>query len=141
MKILFVCEYNACRSQIAEGLARASLPSGHFVASAGLYPGKVHPFTVEVMKEIGIDISGHWSKRLHDISDRTFDLAVVLAEPALDPVLAIGAKKTILMAVADPAALPGTNEILRQRLRACRDDLRKRLANLQDLLNQAWEED
>jgi arsenate reductase len=139
VKILFVCEYNACRSQIAEGLARAFLPSRHAVVSAGLYPGKVHRLTIDVMKEIGIDISGHWSKRLEEVSGDTFDLAVVLAEPAYGPVLAIGARKTVLMAVPDPAADPCTDDALQGKLRACRDDLRKRFSDLPDLLGQIGE--
>ncbi|HEX5037813.1 MAG TPA: arsenate reductase ArsC [bacterium] len=136
MRILFVCEYNACRSQIAEGLARAFLPPEHSVVSAGLYPGRVHELTVEVMKEIGIDISGHWSKRLPEVSGESFDLAVVLAEPAADSVRAIGAKKTVVMHVPDPASEPATDQVLKQRLRDCRDGLRVLLSKLQDFLSE-----
>ncbi|MCX7990610.1 MAG: arsenate reductase ArsC, partial [Proteobacteria bacterium] len=63
LKIMFLCTGNSCRSQMAEGLANA-LGKGKVVAySAGLDPaGYVHPKAIEVMKEIGIDISHYKSK-------------------------------------------------------------------------------
>lgn len=62
MKVLFVCTGNSCRSQMAEGFARAS---GVEAYSAGTEPaGYVHPLAVQAMAEKGIDISGHTSKRL-----------------------------------------------------------------------------
>ncbi|MBI4374415.1 MAG: arsenate reductase ArsC, partial [Deltaproteobacteria bacterium] len=82
MKILFVCEYNACRSQMAEGLARAFLPESFSITSAGLYPGELNRVTIEVMREIGIDISNQRSKLLAEVKDKRFDRVVVLAKPA-----------------------------------------------------------
>lgn len=62
MKLLFVCVGNACRSQMAEGLARAA---GHEAESAGTNPASaVAPEAIAAMQEIGIDISGHVPKSL-----------------------------------------------------------------------------
>lgn len=63
-KVLFLCSKNACRSQMAEALA-AQLSKGKVEAhSAGLYPSSVDPRAIQVMKEIGIDISHQTSKAI-----------------------------------------------------------------------------
>jgi arsenate reductase len=65
--ILILCTGNSCRSHLAEGVLRAALGDGFDVQSGGSKPaGYVHPLAVEVMKEIGIDISGHRSKHLNE---------------------------------------------------------------------------
>lgn len=65
MKILFLCVQNSARSQIAEGLARSMFGNQVIVASAGSEPsGIVNPLAIEVMKEIGVDISNQYSKFL-----------------------------------------------------------------------------
>jgi arsenate reductase len=63
MNILFLCVANSARSQIAEGLAKAMLGSNHNIQSAGSIPsGKVHPYAISTMEDIGIDLSSHHSK-------------------------------------------------------------------------------
>jgi arsenate reductase len=65
--ILILCTGNSCRSHLAEGVLRAALGDGFDVQSGGSKPaGYVHPLAVEVMKEIGIDISGHRSKHMNE---------------------------------------------------------------------------
>ena len=67
MNILFLCVANSARSQIAEGLAKAMLGSNHNIQSAGSIPsGKVHPHAIATMKDIGIDLSDHYSKSTDD---------------------------------------------------------------------------
>ena len=58
-KIIFICTANACRSQIAEGIMRKLAGDKFDVFSAGSNPSLVHPTTIKVMKEIGIDITSH----------------------------------------------------------------------------------
>ena len=60
-KIIFICTGNACRSQIAEGLLRNLASDKFSVFSAGSHPSQVHPMSVAVMEEVGIDISHHTS--------------------------------------------------------------------------------
>lgn len=73
-RIMFVCQKNSCRSQMAEGFARASKKSENFeVASAGLEASTVHPITIAVMAEVGIDISHHMSKLLTNFKPQDFD--------------------------------------------------------------------
>ncbi|MEZ4752080.1 MAG: hypothetical protein R3B54_16025 [Bdellovibrionota bacterium] len=68
MNILFMCVANSARSQLAEGLAKKILGSPVWVESAGSAPSKVNPVAIEVMEEIGIDITKHYSKGVSDLS-------------------------------------------------------------------------
>jgi len=78
-KVLFICVENSCRSQIAEGIGR-HLGSDIFLSySAGSKPsGKVNPLAIEVMKEIGIDISLNTSKGFNDFITSNFDYVITL---------------------------------------------------------------
>lgn len=127
MKMLFICEYNACRSQMAEGIARHLLPKTVSVHSAGLYPGEVHAWTIEVMNEIGIDISSHRSKRLESVCDETYDYVVVLAEPAVEATRVIQAKKRLPWFHPDPAKEPGSVETVKAEIRRVRDALKAQI--------------
>lgn len=75
-RIMFVCQKNSCRSQMAEGFTRASKKSQNFVevTSAGLEASIVHPKAIAVMAEVGIDISNHTSKLLTNFNPQDFDV-------------------------------------------------------------------
>jgi len=81
-RVLFVCGRNSARSQMAEGLLRAAGGGRVEVESAGVEGSTVHPMAVEVMREIGIDISTQRSKAVRDLGGRTFDLVVTLCDQA-----------------------------------------------------------
>lgn len=69
--ILVLCTGNSCRSHMAEGILRSVLGDAAVVASAGSAPsGYVHPLAIQVMKEIGIDLSEHTSQHLNDYLDQ-----------------------------------------------------------------------
>ena len=91
MNILFLCVANSARSQIAEGLAKAMLRSNHNIQSAGSIPsGKVHPHAIATMKDIGIDLSNHYSKSTDDLDDnflKNLDYAITLCAEEVCPVL------------------------------------------------------
>lgn len=127
MKILFVCEYNACRSQMAEGLARHFLPKTVSAQSAGIYPGKMHDWTVQVMGEIGIDISAQRSKQLPSVSNEDYDYLMILAEPAVEATRIIKAKKRFFWFHLDPAAEPGSAEDVKARIRRVRNALKTQI--------------
>jgi arsenate reductase len=79
-KVLFLCDGNADRSQMAEGLLR-KLDNEHFdVHSAGIEPRPLNPLAVTVMQEISIDIAGHRSKHLNDYMDTRFDYIITLCD-------------------------------------------------------------
>ncbi|HNX04098.1 MAG TPA: arsenate reductase ArsC [Opitutales bacterium] len=77
--ILILCTGNSCRSQMAEGILRTALGDAAEVASAGSKPaGYVHPKAVQVMQEIGIDISGGRSKNLTEFLDGRVTIVITV---------------------------------------------------------------
>ena len=77
--VLILCTGNSCRSHIAEGILRQAAGDIVEVQSAGSRPaGYVHPKAIEVMKEIGIDISSHTSKHMNEFLDRRVDTVITV---------------------------------------------------------------
>ena len=81
-KVLFICTGNACRSQIAHGLLKELSSSNFEVFSAGSHPSKIHPISITVMKEIGIDISKHTSNHIDDYLDKNIDIVITVCDNA-----------------------------------------------------------
>mgnify|MGYP001280298719 FL=1 len=81
-KIIFICTGNACRSQIAEGLLRNLASDKFSVFSAGSHPSQVHPMSVAVMEEVGIDISHHTSDPISDYVDHGIDVVITVCDNA-----------------------------------------------------------
>ena len=81
-RVLFLCTANSARSQMAEGLLRHMAGDRYDVASAGTRVGRVRPEAVEVMREIGIDISGQRSKSAAELSGQQFDRVITLCDEA-----------------------------------------------------------
>ena len=130
MRILFLCVANSARSQIAEGLARALLPAGVEVASAGSSPGRgVNPLAVEALSEVGIDISGHRSKPLAEVSPETADLIVTLCAEEVCPFVP-GPVRRLHWPIADPAA---AGDIAAFRI--ARDQIKARIEVLAGLID------
>jgi glutathione/glutaredoxin type arsenate reductase len=77
-KVMFVCKKNSRRSQMAEGFTRVLGEGKIAVVSSGLASSEVDPITVEVMSEIGIDISNQTSKPLSDFHPEDFDAVISL---------------------------------------------------------------
>jgi len=82
IRVLFVCGSNEARSQMAEGLLRDSAGDDVLTASAGVSSGTLQPMAVDVMRELGIDISSHVSKAVTALAGQSFDLVVTLCDPA-----------------------------------------------------------
>jgi arsenate reductase (thioredoxin) len=122
--VLFICTANAARSQMAEGLLRAKYGERYEVFSAGTRLSHVSPRAIEVMREIGIDISYHHSKTLEEVKNLKFDLAATLCDRArmVCPVIP-GAKRTIHRGYPDPHTGPGTDAEILAGYRRVRDDL------------------
>ena len=81
-KIIFICTGNACRSQIAEGLLRNLASDKFSVFSAGSHPSQVHPMSIAVMEEVGIDISHHTSDPISDYVDHGIDVVITVCDNA-----------------------------------------------------------
>ncbi len=134
MNILFLCVANSARSQMAEGLARTLLGNHTTVMSAGSAPSRVNPYAIEVMAEIGIDISGQRSKSVDDVDPGGIDLVVTLCAEEVCPVLP-GRVRRLHWPIADPASTDPsvTPDDFRTRFRTARDQIKARLEVLRAL--------
>lgn len=129
--VLFLCGMNAIRSPIAEAIARATLPVGIFIASAGVRAGQRDPFVDAVLAEHGLSIGDHQPVRLEDLEDAYFDLIVTLAPEAHHAALELTRSMAIEVEywpTADPSAATGTRERIMEAYRDVRDRLAARIA-------------
>ncbi|MDD5543023.1 MAG: arsenate reductase ArsC [Acidobacteriia bacterium] len=94
-RVLFLCTGNSARSQLAEGLLRHLAGDRFEVFSAGTVPVGVNPAAVEVMNEIGIDISSQWSKSVEEYAGQDFDVVFTLCDYAREtcPIYSGGTKQ------------------------------------------------
>jgi arsenate reductase len=129
-RLLFVCTGNSARSQMAEGLAN-HLGRGRIEAhSAGTMPVGVNRHSVEVLKERGIDISGHWSKGIDEVPG-PFDLVVTLCDSAAATCPAsIFAYPSEHWSTPDPSFVGGGPGAVRESFREVRDRLERQIEEL-----------
>ncbi len=129
MKILILCTGNSCRSQMAEGFLRSFDPDIE-VFSAGTEPSsQVHPKAVEVMKEKGIDLSGHYPQKVDEYLDDAFDYVITVCGHAKEncPVFLGDVKQHLHIGFEDPAEATGTEEEILNEFRRIRDEIRERM--------------
>jgi arsenate reductase len=127
-RVLFVCTGNRARSQMAEGLLRHRAGDRFEVHSAGTEPKGLAPHTVEVMREIGVDVSGQRSKHVDVYAGRPFDYVITVCDSARQacPVFPGGGER-IHWDVEDPLYAELRGESTVQALRDARDELRSRI--------------
>jgi arsenate reductase len=82
LKVLFLCTGNSCRSQMAQGWANKLLADKVEAYSAGIEPQGMNAMAIQVMKEAGVDISGHTSKHLNQLKGIAFDYVVTVCDHA-----------------------------------------------------------
>jgi len=126
VRVLVVCTGNAARSQMAE--AFLSRIPGVAAASAGTLPAGVHPLTVRVLAEVGIDWTSARSKPIAEMLDREWDLVLTVCDNAREacPVVP-GARRTAHEGFIDPAAAGGTEDERLDAFRAVRDAIAARM--------------
>ncbi|MDQ8191768.1 arsenate reductase ArsC [Roseibacillus persicicus] len=122
-KVLILCTGNSCRSHLAEGLLRHMASDLFEVHSAGSNPaGYVHPIAIEVMAELGIDISQHQSKHLNEFLDQGIDTVVTVCGNADQACPSFpGQVNRYHWGFPDPAHATGTPEEVRRVFREVRD--------------------
>ena len=128
--VLFVCTANACRSQLAEALARRLFPPGVRVASAGTRPTALDGRAARVLGELGIDASGQRAKSLDEIAWEGIDRVITLCDDAAERCPVPADRLREHWPLPDPAHASGTAEEVLASFRAVRDDLFERLAKL-----------
>jgi arsenate reductase (thioredoxin) len=127
-RVLILCTGNSARSQMAEGLLRRDAGDRFEVESAGTKPSQVRPEAVAVMRELGIDISGHRSKHVDEFAGRAFDYILTVCDNAKErcPIFPSSAA-TIHHNFEDPAAFHGTEQQRLAIFRRVRDQIRQYL--------------
>jgi len=111
---------------MAEGILRSLYGDKYEVFSAGSVPGRLNPNAIEVMKEIGIDISSHYSKSIMDFFEEDFDYVVTVCSGSGEncPFFP-GGKKQIHKDFEDPSSFSGSQEEVRKKFREIRDQIKK----------------
>lgn len=133
-RILFLCTGNSCRSQMAEGWARALKGDEIEAFSAGIETHGLNPHAVRVMAEAGVDISGQRSKHLDELSDTHFDVVVTVCGHAHEhcPVFP-GAARVVHVPFDDPPQLArnaATEDEALGHYRRVRDEIRAFVSGL-----------
>jgi arsenate reductase len=124
--VLILCTGNSCRSHLAEGVLRHAAGDLLDVVSAGSRPaGYVHPLAIEVMREIGIDLSSHTSKHLQAFTSREIETVITVCGNADQacPVFP-GQVNRHHWPFEDPAHATGTDEEKKAVFRRVRDEIR-----------------
>jgi arsenate reductase len=127
-RILVLCTGNSARSQMGEGLFRHEGRGAYEVESAGTRPSHVRPEAIAVMREVGIDISGHRSKSVNEFDGRRFDYVVTVCDRARDecPLFPAGAER-IHWSFEDPAAVQGSEAERLAAFRSVREQLHQKV--------------
>ena len=121
-KVLVLCTGNSCRSQIAEGYLRHFAGDKAMIYSAGIETHGVNPKAIEIMKEDGIDISGHTSNHIDEYSNINFDLVITVCDNAQErcPYFPSNAIK-FHHNFPDPAKAEGNDQEVIEQFRQVRD--------------------
>ena len=126
--VLILCTGNSARSQMAEGILRQIAGDNFDVESAGVEPSSVRSEAIDVMREIGVDISSHRSKSVDEFVNQQFDYVITVCDHAKDncPIFPGNATR-IHWSFEDPAAVRGPDEKRLTAFRSIRDEISERL--------------
>ena len=127
-KVLFLCTGNSARSQMAEGLLRWYAGEDYEALSAGTHPVGVNPLAIEVMQEIGIDISHQTSKNVSGFLGMSIPYVITVCDRAKEscPIFP-GTFQFLSWSFDDPAAATGGKEERLALFRRVRDELAERI--------------
>ena len=128
--VLFACTRNSVRSPMAEGLLKHLLGHRVYVDSVGVRVGAIDPFVIEVMDELGIDLSNHRGKDFEGLEDTSYDLIVSLSPEAQHQAVELTrtmACEAEFWNTLDPTIIEGNRETRLQAYREVRDTLKKRI--------------
>jgi protein-tyrosine-phosphatase len=128
--VLFACTFNSVRSPMGEGLLKQLLGHKVYVDSVGVRPHDIDPFVIEIMEEVGIDLSRHKSKGFDDLEDTSYDLIISLSPEAQHS--AVELTRTMACEVEfwntfDPTIVEGRREVKLDAYRQVRDFLKRRI--------------
>lgn len=128
-KVLFVCIHNSARSQMAEAWLNKTHGEAYEAASAGFEPGTLNPLAVEVMKEVGIDISGNKTKSVFDLfkSGKSFGYVITVCDESSAERCPIfpGVVRRLHWSFEDPSAFQGTWDEKISKTRLVREKIKE----------------
>jgi protein-tyrosine-phosphatase len=128
--VLFACTWNAVRSPMAEAMMKFLHGHQVYVDSVGVRAGDLDPFVVEVLDELGIDVSRHVPKSFDDLEDTSYDLIITLSPEAQHHALEMTrtmAAEVEFWPTLDPSFIEGSRDRRLGAYREIRDQLMKRL--------------
>ncbi len=126
-RILILCTGNSCRSQMAEAFLK-SFDHELAVYSAGTEPElQVNPKAVQVMKEIGIDISDGFTKSVNFFTHKSFDYVITVCDDAKEscPIFSGQVEYRIHMGFKDPSKVKGSEQEILLAFRKSRDEIKE----------------
>jgi arsenate reductase len=125
---LFVCKGNEARSQMAEGFAKMLANGSVNVYSAGVDPKGLNPHAVDVMAEIGVDITQQATQEFKHIPVAKIDTIITLSSDS-DPLPKVNKRKVtqIHWPLNDPTTASGSDAEVKKAFRAVRDEIRNRV--------------
>src|SRR4030042_2992575 len=130
-RVLFICVHNSARSQMAEAFLKQEAGDRFEVESAGLEPGKLNPIVIEVMKEVGIDISQNKTKSVYDFykQGKQYDYVITVCEESQSGACPVfpGKGERLHWGFDDPSAFKGSPEERLAKTRVVRDKIRKKI--------------
>ena|SRR5437879_432273 len=127
-RVLFLCTHNSARSQMGEGLLRALGQEQFEASSAGTEATVVRPLAIEAMAELGIDISGQFSKTLDRYVQEAFDEVITVCDAAAETCPFFPhARHRRRWSLPDPSQATGSHEEQLAVYRQVRDALRKHI--------------
>ena len=130
-KVLFLCTGNSCRSQMAEAIVNTYNSDRWQAFSAGTKPaGYVHPKALYVLEEISIHHQG-WSKDASQYDALDFDLVVTVCDSAAeDCPIWLKSGRQVHLSFIDPAKIQGDDDIVLEKFREVRDEIRGKIPQL-----------
>ncbi len=129
-KVLFVCVHNTARSQMAEAFLNQLAGERFKAESAGLEPAELNPLAVEVMREVGIDISNNQAKKVFDLykQNRLYDYVIPVCEEAAERCPTFPGHATVLRwSLENPESFTGSYQERLAKTRRVRDQARKEI--------------
>jgi arsenate reductase len=139
LRVLFLCEHNSARSQIAEAFLNKYASDKFEVMSAGLAPGNLNPYVVEVMKEVGIDISNNKTKSAFDLYKHNMFFSYVITvcdkEAAKRCPIFPGVTTRLHWPFDDPSKFTGSKNEILEKTKIVRDAIEFKVKEFIETIN------
>ena len=131
IRVLFICIHNSGRSQMAETFLKAIGGERFEVESAGFEPRPIDPYVIEVMKEVGYDLSDNTSDSVMQFfkEGRLYDYVITVCDESIEnecPVFP-GIARRLHWPFPDPKKVSGTDAEKLQKVRSIRDDIKRQI--------------